>query len=48
MFVAADNKPAGLLAVSDPIKESTPEAIRQLHAEGPEVVMLIGDNRATA
>ncbi len=48
MFVAADNKPAGLLAVSDPIKESTPEAIRQLHAEGLEVVMLTGDNRATA
>ena len=48
MFVAADNKPAGLLAVSDPIKESTPEAIRRLHEEGIEVVMITGDNRATA
>jgi len=48
MFVAADNKLAGLLAVSDPIKESTPEAIRQLHDEGLKVVMLTGDNRATA
>ena len=48
MFVAADGKLAGLLAVSDPIKESTPAAIRQLHEEGLQVVMLTGDNRATA
>ncbi len=48
MFVAADGRIAGLLAVADPIKESTPEAIRQLHEEGLEVVMLTGDNRATA
>jgi Cu+-exporting ATPase len=48
MFVAADGKLAGLLAVSDPIKETTPQAIRQLHAEGLQVVMLTGDNRATA
>jgi len=48
MFVAVDGKPAGLLAVSDPIKETTPEAIRQLHDEGIRVVMLTGDNRATA
>jgi len=48
MFVAADGKLAGLLAVSDPIKESTPAAIRQLHEEGMLVVMLTGDNRATA
>ena len=48
MFVAADGKLAGLLAVSDPIKESTPAAIRQLHDEGLRVVMLTGDNRATA
>lgn len=39
---------AGLLAVSDPIKETTPEAIEQLHAEGIKIVMLTGDNRATA
>ena len=48
MFVAADGNLAGLLAVSDPIKESTPAAIRQLHEEGLRVVMLTGDNWATA
>ncbi len=48
MFVAADGKLAGLLAVSDPIKETTPAAIQALHAEGLMVVMLTGDNRATA
>jgi Cu+-exporting ATPase len=48
MFVAADGKLAGLLAVSDPIKETTPAAIRELHEEGLRVVMLTGDNRATA
>ena len=48
MFVAADGNLAGLLAVSDPIKDSTPVAIRQLHEEGLRVVMLTGDNWATA
>ncbi|MHB8836992.1 MAG: copper-transporting P-type ATPase [Candidatus Methylomirabilia bacterium] len=48
MFVAVDGKAAGLLAVSDPIKETTPEAIRQLHEEGIRIVMLTGDNRVTA
>lgn len=48
MFVAADGKLIGLLAVSDPIKESTPAALRQLHKEGLKVVMLTGDNRTTA
>ncbi len=48
MFVAIDGKAAGLLAVSDPIKETTPEAIEQLHAEGIRIIMLTGDNRATA
>lgn len=48
MFVAADSKLAGILAVSDPIKESTPAAIKELHDEGLRVVMLTGDNRATA
>jgi len=48
MLVAIDGRMAGLLAVSDPIKETTPEAIRQLHAEGIKIVMLTGDNRATA
>ncbi|MBI5558051.1 MAG: heavy metal translocating P-type ATPase [Deltaproteobacteria bacterium] len=48
MFVAAAGGLAGLLAVSDPIKETTPAAIRELHDEGLRVVMLTGDNRATA
>ena len=48
MFVAADGKLAGLLAVSDPIKESTPEAIRQLHGEKIRIIMLTGDNKTTA
>ncbi|OFZ90482.1 MAG: copper-translocating P-type ATPase [Betaproteobacteria bacterium RBG_16_64_18] len=48
MFVTIENKPAGLIGVADPIKESTPEAIRQLHEEGLKVVMLTGDNKVTA
>jgi len=48
IFVAVDGSPAGLLGVADPIKESTPEAIRLLHAEGLRVVMLTGDSRTTA
>jgi P-type Cu+ transporter len=48
MFVAADGKPVGLLCVADPVKETTPEALRQLHAEGIRIVMMTGDNRATA
>jgi Cu+-exporting ATPase len=48
MFVAIDNKPAGFLGVADPIKSSTPEAIRLLHAEGIKIVMLTGDSRTTA
>ena len=48
MFVAIDGKPAGILAVADPIKSTTAEAIRDLHALGLKVVMLTGDNRRTA
>ncbi len=48
IFVVLDGQPAGLLAIADPVKESTPEAIRALHAEGLRVVMLTGDTRATA
>jgi Cu+-exporting ATPase len=48
MFVAVDGKPAGLLGVADPIKKTTVEAIRQLHAAGIKVVMMTGDNAATA
>ena len=48
MFVAIDGRLAGLLGVADPIKESSLEAIKQLHAQGLRVVMLTGDNRTTA
>jgi Cu+-exporting ATPase len=48
MFVTIDGKPAGLIGVADPIKDSTPEAIRALHEEGLQVVMLTGDNKVTA
>jgi Cu+-exporting ATPase len=43
-----DGRLAGSIGVADPIKESTPEAIQALHAEGIRVVMLTGDGRATA
>jgi Cu+-exporting ATPase len=48
MFVAIDGVAAGLLGVADPIKKTTVEAIRQLHAAGIKVVMMTGDNEATA
>jgi P-type Cu+ transporter len=48
MFVAVDGRLAGLVGVADPIKESAPEAIRALHAEGIQIVMVTGDNRTTA
>ena len=48
MFVAIDGRPAGIIAAADPIKSSTAEAIRLLHAEGLRLVMLTGDNLATA
>jgi len=48
MLAVVDGEVAGLLAVADPIKGSTPEAIRDLHARGVRVVMLTGDSRATA
>ena len=48
MFVGISGKIGGLLAVADPIKKTTPEAIQQLHAEGIRIVMLTGDNKVTA
>ncbi len=48
MFVAVDGRPAGLLGVADPIKETTPAAIEGLHREGVRIVMLTGDSRTTA
>lgn len=48
MFVAIDDKPAGLVGVADPIKDTTPEAIQSLHKEGIRIVMITGDNEKTA
>ena len=48
MFVAVDAAPAGIIAVADPIKASTPAALASLRADGIRIVMLTGDNRATA
>ncbi|MBI3432990.1 MAG: heavy metal translocating P-type ATPase [Hydrogenophilales bacterium] len=48
MFVAVDGRAVGLIGVADPVKETTPEALRLLHQEGIQVVMLTGDNRVTA
>jgi len=48
VFVAVDGQPAGMLALADPVKPSTPEAIRLLHREGLQIVMLTGDSRVTA
>ena len=48
MFLAADGKAVGLIGVADPIKETSAEAVRQLHAEGVRIIMLTGDNRTTA
>jgi Cu+-exporting ATPase len=48
VFLAVDGRPAALIAIADPIKETTPAALRALAAEGLRVVMLTGDNRTTA
>ncbi len=48
IWIAGDQKPAGLLAISDPIKSSTPEAISNLHRAGLKIIMLTGDNKETA
>lgn len=48
IFVALDGQAAGLVGVADPVKDTTPEALRLLHDEGIQVVMLTGDNQATA
>jgi P-type Cu+ transporter len=48
LFVVIDDQAAGLLCVADPIKASTPEAIRELYQDGIKVVMLTGDTQTTA
>ena len=48
MYVTLDGQPAGIIAVADPIKQSTPAALEILRADGVRIVMLTGDNRRTA
>ena len=48
MFVGVDGKLCGFISVADPIKSSTPEALKALHDAGIKVVMLTGDNKTTA
>ena len=48
IFLAVNGKPAGIIAIADPVKKTTPEALKALAADGIRVVMLTGDNRTTA
>jgi Cu+-exporting ATPase len=48
IFAAVDGRPAGIVGIADPIKPSTPHALRDLRAEGIRIVMLTGDSRASA
>lgn len=48
MFIAVDGALAGIVAVADPIKDSTAQAIKELHAQGLRVIMATGDNERTA
>jgi P-type Cu+ transporter len=48
MLLAVDGRPAGMISVADPIRASTPEAIRMLHDEGLRIIMVTGDSKTTA
>ena len=48
MFVVVEGRLAGLVSVADPIKDTTPQALEALHAEGLRIVMVTGDNERTA
>src|SRR5262249_10284310 len=48
VLVAVEGRVAGLLGVADPVRATTPEAIRRLHEDGMRIIMLTGDNRTTA
>ena len=48
IYIGIGNSLGGIFAIADPIKETTPEALKALHVEGIRIVMLTGDNRTTA
>ncbi|WP_424138440.1 heavy metal translocating P-type ATPase [Roseomonas chloroacetimidivorans] len=48
LFLAVDGKPGGVVAVADPVKQTTPAALQSLRADGIHIIMLTGDNRITA
>jgi len=48
ILLAVDRQPAGVIGIADPIKQSTPQAISELRADGVRIMMLTGDSRATA
>ncbi len=48
MYVSIDNKAAGFIGVADPVKDSTPQAVKSLHEQNIEIIMLTGDNEKTA
>ena len=48
VFIGIDGRSAGIFAIADPVKATTPDAVKALRADGIEVVMLTGDNRVTA
>ena len=48
IFLAVNGKPAGIIAIADPVKATTPDALAALRAEGIRVIMLTGDNKTTA
>jgi Cu+-exporting ATPase len=48
LFVAMDGRPCGVIAVADPIKETTPSALETMRVDGVRIIMLTGDNRRTA
>src|SRR3546814_5794791 len=48
MFAGVEGRLAGLVSVADPVKQTTPEALKALHAEGLRIVMVTGDNERTA
>ncbi|AFK53293.1 cation transport ATPase [Tistrella mobilis KA081020-065] len=48
IYIGVDGRAAGIFAIADPVKQTTPDALTALHADGIRIVMLTGDNRTTA